>query len=224
MQIKSITVTLSSLALVFLHSCAIIDNPKSKVPTPNPAQTKIPKAVFVNPYKSGSYKHFLTKSSYPKTSTFFINHAAYNAAKPSDTKIKVDLSMQRAFLMHGDTVLIDYPISSGQSKFPTPTGDYDIVEMIEADKRSNLYGKIYNAEGTVVNSNANSRKDEIPEGGRFEGALMKYWMRITWDGIGLHQGKVKRYPASHGCIRHPYQVVSKVFKKVRKGTPVSIVR
>lgn len=44
------------------------------------------------------------------------------------------------------------------------------------------------------------------------------------SGIGLHASKyVKRYPGSNGCIRLPHKVSSTIFKKVTKGTIVSIV-
>ena len=117
---------------------------------------------------------------------------------------------------------MDYPVSTGNKNFPTPAGEYEVLEKTKAKKRSNLYGKIYDAEGTVVNSNADSSKDTIPEGGRFEGALMSSWMRITWDGIGMHRGKVPRYPASHGCIRTYYKAVDTVYDKVAIGTPVVV--
>jgi len=54
-----------------------------------------------------------------------------------------------------------------------------------------------------VKSGADSREDEVPEGGEFLGASMAHWMRLTGDGIGMHKGYVPTYPASHGCIRTP---------------------
>lgn len=118
---------------------------------------------------------------------------------------------------------MDYPVATGQSKFPTPTGNYRVLEKIEDGKRSNTYGKIYDAEGTVVKSNADSRIDPIPEGGKYVGASMPYWMRITWDGVGMHKGSVPRYPVSHGCIRTYKKAVLTVFNKVQIGTRVTIV-
>jgi lipoprotein-anchoring transpeptidase ErfK/SrfK len=90
------------------------------------------------------------------------------------------------------------------------------------DKRSNRYGRIYDAEGDCVESDADILKDAVPEGGRFEGAPMRYWMRLTNDGIGHHVGPVKRYRASHGCIRGPASAVPIVHKKVKPGTPVVV--
>ena len=67
-------------------------------------------------------------------------------------------------------------------------------------------------------------KDEIPEGGSFKGAAMPYWMRLTWTGVGMHQGRVPRYPASHGCVRMPSSVAGTIYSKTDLHTPVSIVR
>ncbi|MGJ8697451.1 MAG: L,D-transpeptidase family protein [Verrucomicrobiaceae bacterium] len=124
--------------------------------------------------------------------------------------------------MNGDEVALDYPVSTGRTSHPTPPGNYSILEMI-VDKRSNLYGKVYDASGNVVNSNADSRSATIPPGGQFLGAAMPYWMRLTWSGIGMHVGDVPRYPASHACIRGQSDVVPAVFAKVRVGTPVTIM-
>ena len=210
--------SLSLLALPALFaSCG-----STGIPTPNPKQVKPIKAVHVNPYKAGTYEYFTASSSYPKTHKTFKNTEVLKATKAEDVKILVDLDMQRAFLLSSGKVAIDYPVSTGNKKFPTPPGEYQILRMIEKDKRSNLYGKIYDAEGSLVKSNADSTKDTIPEGGKFEGALMANWMRITWSGIGMHRGYVPRYPASHGCIRTPSSIVKTVYSKVKVGTPVTI--
>jgi len=209
---------LSSLSLLALlaSSCA------PTAPLPNPSQKSVLKAIFVNPYPAGSYSHFTADPSYPKTYSVYRNEELLNRTKGSDTRIHIDLSKQRGILISGDQVALDYPISSGTSKHPTPTGSYKIIERKKNEKRSNLYGKLYNAEGTVINSNADSRKDAVPEGGKFVGAPMEYWMRLTNDGIGMHKGKVPRYPASHGCVRTYYKAVPTVFEKTSLGTPVVI--
>lgn len=210
--------SLSILALpALLISCA-----NNSVPTPNPAQVKPIKAVHVNPYKSGTYAHFTASTSYPKTYNVYKNKPLLDSTTPDQTNVIVDIDLQRAILLNNGQVVMDYPVSTGNKKFPTPTGKFEVLKKIEKNKRSNLYGKIYDAEGTVVNSNADSKKDTIPEGGRFEGALMSNWMRISWQGIGMHQGKVPRYPASHGCIRTPSSIVKIVYSKVKVGTPVTV--
>jgi len=210
-----------TLSAVFLTSCADLSL-SSGPPTPNPAQKKPIKAIFVNPHPAGTYENFKANPSYPRTSRIYKNNTVLSRTNSSNSSILVDLSMQRAFLMNGSEVAVDYPISAGISKHPTPTGSFNIKEKIASNKRSNLYGKIYNAQGKVVNSNANSRKHKVPEGGKFQGALMAHWMRLTNDGIGMHRGNTSRRPASHGCIRTPGSIVPTIFGKVRTGTSVTI--
>lgn len=217
--------TLLIKALLLGSIAAMLSSCGSSVgvaPKPNPNQTKPIKAVYVNPFKPGSYQHFTALPSYPKTYTVYKNNDVLAKTNASNSRVVIDLSLQRGKLYNGNQLAMDYPISSGNSKFPTRTGKFTVLEKIPADKRSNLYGKIYDAEGKVVNSNANANTDPIPEGGRFEGAMMANWMRLTWDGIGMHRGVVPRYPASHGCIRTPGSVVRIVYDKVAIGTPVTV--
>lgn len=214
---------MSATALVtFAASCTPVSNPT----TANPNATKPLKATHVNPYQPGTYDFFVTQSKYPKTYDVYKNKDLLSRTNDSNSSIVIDMSKQRAKLLNNGVVAMDYPVSTGTSKFPTPSGDYKIIEKIAQDKRSTAYGKILDSEGKTVKRNADSRKhkDLIPEGGKFQGAAMPYWMRLTWDGIGMHRGNVPRYPASHGCIRTPGSVVSTVFRKTRIGTPVSIVR
>jgi lipoprotein-anchoring transpeptidase ErfK/SrfK len=213
-----------SLSLM-LSSCVApvsVENP----PQPNPQQTTIPKAVYVNPFPEGTYAHFTADPEYPKTYDIWKDQELYNSTSDSQTRVVVDLSKQRGTLYKGDIPLLDYPISSGISSFPTEPGSYRIIEKIRSDKRSNLYGTIQNAQGETVKGDADSGEDAAllaVEGNKFVGAPMNYWMRLTWGGLGMHQGKVPRRPASHGCIRVYSKAVSDVFDKVRVGTPVKIV-
>ena len=175
----------------------------------------------INPFEEGTYDHFKADKGYPKTSKVWKNEELLAKTNPENSSLVISIPLQRGFLMNGEEVVIDYPVSTGRSSHPTPKGTYKILEK-EAEKRSNAYGRIYDAEGNVVNSDADSRKDEIPEGGKFLGASMPYWMRLTWDGVGHHIGRVPRYPASHACIRGPRSVMPTVFRKVKLGTTVVV--
>lgn len=123
--------------------------------------------------------------------------------------------------MNGNEIAMDYPICSGIPERPTPTGTFYILEKV-VDKKSNKYGKMLDAAGEVVNGNADLGIDPVPEGGRFEGAQMSYWMRLTNDGVGHHIGPVKRHPASHACVRGPSATIPIVYSKVKLGTRVII--
>lgn len=138
--------------------------------------------------------------------------------------IVVNTDEQKARFYDGDEQIGWTTVASGVSKFPTPTGQFEVMEKV-ANKRSNLYGKIYGAGGKVVRSDAKAGRDPIPAGARFEGAHMPYFLRLTNDGIGLHAGPIPRpgRPASHGCIRMPSKFAPVLFKHVDPGTKVSIV-
>lgn len=215
---KLVTYSLPAIALsVLLSSCG---DPG----TPNPNQTAPLRAAHVNPHAPGTYAHFRAQKGYPRNYGVWKNEAVLARTNSSNSSIRIDLSDQRGYLMNGSELAMDYPVATGRSKYPTPTGNFKIVEKIKSNKRSSSYGRIYNAAGGLVKSNADSRKDKVPEGGKYVGASMPYWMRLTWDGIGMHKGNVPRYPASHGCIRTYYKAVATVFAKTRVGTRVSIVR
>lgn len=199
-------------AVVALSSCA-------RVPS-NEKQTGDTK-VFKNPYPAGTYENFTAEPTYPKTYNIYKNQEVLSQTDASNSTLILDLGKQRGLLMNGETVVMDYPISSGRKSHPTPKGNFAILEKT-VDKASNTYGVIYDAEDKAVNRDADIRTDQVPEGGRFAGAPMRYWMRFTYDGVGHHIGKVPRYPASHGCIRGYYTAMPIVFSKVKVGTRVTI--
>ncbi|MCU0782342.1 MAG: L,D-transpeptidase [Akkermansiaceae bacterium] len=186
-----------------------------------PAPTYTEDGKFINPYPPGTYDHFKAEPTYPKTMAVWKNEELLAKTDPSNSTLHILLGPQRGLLMNGDEVVMDYPICSGRNGYETPKGEYKILEKI-VDKESNRYGRIYNADGVCVNSDADILNDPVPEGGRFDGAPMRYWMRLTNDGIGHHIGPVKRYRASHGCIRGPAGAVPTVHHKVALGTKVIV--
>lgn len=175
----------------------------------------------INPFPPGTYDYFKAEPNYPKTHNVWKNEELLSRTDSSNSWIKVDLATQRGFLMNNDEVVIDYPICSGIKSRPTPKGTFYIIEKI-VDKSSNRYGKIYDAEGELINGDADAFSDPIPEGGKFVGAPMRYWMRLTHDGVGHHIGPVRRYPASHACIRGPSATIPIVYSKVKEGSKVVV--
>jgi len=175
----------------------------------------------INPYPAGTYRHFKAQPNYPKTYNVWKNDALLALTGPDNSHLKIDLATQRGLLMNGAEVVLDYPICSGIESRPTPVGTFYILEKV-VDKKSNRYGRYYDPAGTMVNGNADAVLDPLPEGGRFEGAEMHYWMRLTQDGVGHHIGPVRRYPASHACVRGPSQTIPLVYAKVKEGTRVDI--
>jgi hypothetical protein len=208
---NSLLLSLAGTALL-LASCA-----------PNPNDPKFAKThpEYKNPHPPGSYEFFVGETTYPKTYDTWTNNELLPATNPSNSWLKINLADQRGKLMNGDQVVIDYPICSGRKSHPTPKGEFKIMEKI-VDKSSNKYGRIYDAEGKVTHSDADSTKDPIPEGGKFVGAPMHYWMRLTGDGVGHHIGPVKRYPVSHACIRGPSKMMPIIYSKLKVGSKVVV--
>jgi len=64
--------------------------------------------------------------------------------------------------------------------------------------------------------------DSAPSGTRYRGARMKWFMRLTDSGVGMHVGILPGYPASHGCIRLPADIAPLIYRKVGIGTPAVI--
>lgn len=209
---KTIFLTLG-LTLAFLASCANIRPPEPELSKTDPK--------YVNPYDPGSYDHFKAEKNYPKTYNVWKNIQLLPETNSSNSWVKIDLKQQRGMLMNDEEVVMDYPICSGTKSRPTPTGDYKVLEKI-VDKSSNMYGKIYDAEGVLINGDADFDKDSIPDGGSFVGAPMRYWMRITWNGVGHHIGPVLRYPASHACIRGPSGTMPTIYSKMDLGSRILV--
>ena len=152
-----------------------------------------------------------------------INRGVYDALSPADSRVVINLTKQRAYLLAGEEVAIDTPISSGKRAGLTPTGSFNVMQK-DKDHRSNLYGDFKDKNGRTVRGGVSVRIDSAPSGTRFVGAPMKWFMRLTGDGVGMHVGILPGYPASHGCVRMPEQSAEMFFHRVKIGTPVQIVR
>jgi len=107
-------------------------------------------------------------------------------------RIKIDLSMQRAFFWRGSKIEFTTSISSGRKTHPTPPGRYVVTNKYKTWK-STLYH-----------------------------AKMPYFLRLSCGDFGLHAGNLPGYPASHGCIRLPEESARKLFADVPIGTLVEI--
>ncbi|WP_058556691.1 L,D-transpeptidase [Thiohalocapsa sp. ML1] len=139
------------------------------------------------------------------------------------TRIIIDTNEQTARFFAGDDPVGWSTVATGVANHPTPRGEFSILEKVR-DKRSNLYGKIVARDGRVLKGSAHSR-DRVPAGARFVGANMPNFMRMTYDGIGMHAGPIPNpgSPASHGCIRMPPTLAEAVFAHVGSGTAVTVV-
>lgn len=147
----------------------------------------------------------------------------WTGGKRPITRMIVNVDVQRATLYSGKDIVGWTYFASGIPSFPTPTGDFKILEKVK-DKVSNLYGKGFDKNGKLVNSDFKQGRDLLPEGGRFEPAKMTYFMRLTGDGVGMHIGPIPKpgRRASHGCIRLPSKMAPILFEHTSVGTPVTV--
>ena len=84
-------------------------------------------------------------------------------------------------------------VSTGSQGHATPGGVFGILE-----KKQEHYSKKYN------------------------NAPMPNMQRLTWTGIAMHSGNLPGYPASHGCIRLPFDFSQLLFSATAKGGTVVV--
>ncbi len=153
-------------------------------------------------------------------------HYSYWSDRVSNAtlRITINLSDQTAYFYRGGEKVGQSRVATGKQGHSTPPGSFTISEKV-VDKRSTLYGRIYDAEGYLKIADADTRRHTVPEGGKFIGCPMPYWMRLTGSGIGMHVGPIPNpgSPASHGCIRLPREMARSLFEKAPVGTTVTIV-
>jgi hypothetical protein len=57
---------------------------------------------------------------------------------------------------------------------------------------------------------------------KYDNAPMPNMQRLTWTGIAMHSGNLPGYPASHGCIRMPFDFSQLLFSETSKGGTVVV--
>jgi len=105
----------------------------------------------------------------------------------------VSLHTQRVTVYDANGWILRAPVSSGQKGRETPAGIFAVIQK-EAEHYSNLY----------------------------DDAFMPHMQRITWSGIALHGGPLPGYPASHGCVRMPFDFAERLFDVTRPGMRVIV--
>ncbi len=189
-------------------------------PMPNPHTLNKTAPEYKNPFSPTCYAHFVARKDYVQTYDVYRDKALLERHPKQSHSVYICLNNQRGQFLVDGLVAMDFPVSSGIRAFPTKTGKYRVLHK-EVSHYSNLYGKMYNAEGKCVDGDAYPT-DTVPEGGRYEPSAMPYWQRLTWAGLGLHVGKVRRKPASHGCVRLPRDAAKELYNQTNVGSHVTI--
>jgi len=150
-----------------------------------------------------------------------IDKGLESVINPDNSHVIVSLSKQRVYLMVGEQIYIDSPISSGKRGHETPKGDFHVLEK-DPDHHSSIYGDFVDRSGRVVRSGVSTQIDSAPSGTHYQGASMKWFCRLTQSGVGMHVGILPGYAASHGCVRLPSDIAPLIYQKVKVGTPAVI--
>src|SRR5439155_17289087 len=105
----------------------------------------------------------------------------------------VSLRNQRITIYDAKGWILRAPVSSGTKGRETPAGIFSVIQKVE-EHYSNLY----------------------------DDAFMPHMQRITWSGIALHGGVLPGRPASHGCIRLPFDFAERLFGATAIGMRVIV--
>ncbi|MGC6464462.1 MAG: L,D-transpeptidase family protein [Akkermansiaceae bacterium] len=168
---------------------------------------------------------FLVSCASKDRAGYSVKLLKFREALPEETTMKISLWDQKAWLLNAEgEAILEADISTGVPGHETPEGVFPVVERME-EKRSNRYGKYVEIESRkVVVEKSWEHEGQPPEGTEYEGISMPHWMRLTWDGVGMHEGEFKkRRRASFGCIRVYPKAQAKIFGKTQLGTEVEIV-
>lgn len=155
----------------------------------------------------------------------FIDTASYwnGAAFSGAPSVIIRLSQQRAYFYKGEQLVGVSQISTGREGSTTPSGNFRIIQK-DKDHASSCFGDYVDEQsGVAIKKDVDRDVDLLPRGAKFVGARMPYFMRIV-DGVGMHQGFLPGYPASHGCIQMPKAMAEAFFHNVSLGTPVRIIK
>ncbi|SRR5579864_1421296 len=150
-----------------------------------------------------------------------VNQQLLAQATPDNTHIVVSIPKQRAFLMIGEQIVADGPISSGKRGHETPRGHFNVMEK-DPNHHSSIYGDFVDGRGRVVRAGVSAHIDSAPSGTHFAGASMKWFLRLTGEGVGMHIGILPGYPASHGCVRESVDGAKLFYDHAKVGTPVDV--
>jgi len=150
-----------------------------------------------------------------------VNQSVLRQATPDNVHVRVSIPRQRAYLMVGEQIAADSPISSGKAGHSTPQGHFSVLEK-DPDHRSSIYGDYVDGAGRTVRAGISAKIDSAPSGTHYVGASMRWFMRLTGEGVGMHVGILPGYPASHGCIRMSGDGAKLFYDTVKIGTPVTV--
>ena len=128
---------------------------------------------------------------------------------PLTIRLAIALGKRRVYVYEGDRLKTSYPIAVGREGWETPTGEFEVIQMVENPIWEHPFT------GELVPTGPNN-----PLGNRWIG----FWTDGT-NVIGFHgtpNEETVGTAASHGCIRMFNEDVLALFSLVEIGTPVTV--
>jgi len=136
-----------------------------------------------------------------RTPEYYQTAQSYGKNDYGDSYVEINLTAQHLFLYDKGKKILETDCVTGNSArgFDTPAGTYSITYT---ERNATLQGENYSTP-------------------------VKYWMPFNGN-IGMHDadwrssfgGETYKYNGSHGCVNLPPNMAAKIFKYVKKGTPV----
>ncbi len=111
---------------------------------------------------------------------------------PEKLRVEISLALQKIALVRDGVQIYHARCSTGREGYSTKKG-----EFVVTNKERNHRSTIYHVE-------------------------MPYFMRLSCLDFGMHAGVVPNHPASHGCIRLPWDAAEKLYSEVPVGTVVMV--
>jgi hypothetical protein len=120
-------------------------------------------------------------------------------------ELRIDLTARTLTLLDGETEVLSTPVAVGSEEAPTPTGRFSVTDKLETGKDGGAYGPF--ALGLSGHS------EVLTE---FAGGDGQIGIHGTNDPDSIGQA------VSHGCIRVPNDIITRLNDILPLGTPVVI--
>ena len=139
--------------------------------------------------------------------------ASRSAQDWGNTYLEVDITEQHMWYIVDGAVALETDVVTGipTPERETPTGVYSILELL---RNKTLIGETNPKTGKPIYK-----------------TLVRYWMRVTWTGIGFHDAdwqssfggtRYQTSAGSHGCINMPVDKAGTLYDMLEVGVPVII--
>jgi lipoprotein-anchoring transpeptidase ErfK/SrfK len=207
LSLKAVSVLVTALVALPTQIDAQTTGGRAQVnSTPTPTKSVDPATPTVKP---GATTTPINSPQPTKTPTPTANPAQPPVEDVINLLIK--LNEKRVYVYKGDKLITKYPIAIGKKGWETPTGEWQVLEKIKNPSWTSF------KTGKVVSS-------------RVENVLGARWIGFWTDGrdvIGFHgTSNLKSIgtAASHGCVRMFNRDVRALYKMVKVGTNVKVVK